>query len=269
MYAKSQTEDELNAVQSLDDMSSGFRKLSQIVHYRHALKQANVDLVKHYINGELALILNCAIAREIEAVWPIATNGPRITGDRFPFLILHNNIPNIGSSCCWNQEPVLVRNVQIVKDCDKDIPTGFVRFYVGDDPLKELRAKNVYFSALESIFYVFPGLPSGERGVTIKLGGRVPLDGAEVSVFECRPQIVNSVPNDEGHSNADFRQIGRRVLECLSTTSIRLDAGNVGIWQGGNQPAQILNVFIGPFNFEPSRSESVNHENETNTKMLG
>jgi hypothetical protein len=64
---KSQSDDDLEAIQKLNDANSHFRKILQVTHYRHVLKQAHVDVVKHYVNGELALVFdfrNAAAAPE-------------------------------------------------------------------------------------------------------------------------------------------------------------------------------------------------------------
>ncbi len=178
------SQSDLEALQSLDDMDREFRKRSQIFHYRHLLKQSNVNLAKHYLDGELALVLDCAFQRQADAVGTIASHEIGVPSFQIPFLIFHNDALNVHGSRYWNEQPMLVRDVHVVEHFNEAIPTNCVRLYVGDNPVKEFRTENVYFSVCERVFYVFPGLPSREFGVPIKDRWGMPFDCSEVGILD-------------------------------------------------------------------------------------
>ncbi len=163
---KSQSEDKLDALQSLNRVHSRFGKCLQIAHYRHALEQGNIDFIEHYLKGELAIILDCVFQREVNSNGALTLNRTGIHDTLDAFLILHNDVANVDSSRQWDQQPVLVRNVQIVKQLEKVVPTVCVRLYVGKNPIKEPRAINVYFSFFESLFY-----PVGNGGWSLSILG--------------------------------------------------------------------------------------------------
>jgi hypothetical protein len=251
MCAKSQSDD---GAQSVDDVIRNFREVFQVSYYRHALEQE--EIVKHYIQGDLALVLDLAPRTEIEPEGPMTWNRVALSGDDIPILILYHDVVNPRQLKQWGKQPVLIPNVQIVKENDKTIPV-LVRLYFGNDPIKEFRTKNVYFSIFERTFYVIPSLPNGEFGVLIKDGRGMDFNGSEISVFNGHPQIVNSVPDDESHDAGDFADIRRRVLNCFATSLIRFDRGNVSLWQTGDNCLKVRNMFVGPFNFESGSSEAV------------
>src|SRR5689334_1924390 len=73
---KSQSEAS-DGIQSLDDAHRHFRESLQVVYYRHALKQVDsLDLVKHYVNGELAVILDLVIRRKVNEVGAVTVDRP-------------------------------------------------------------------------------------------------------------------------------------------------------------------------------------------------
>jgi hypothetical protein len=242
-------------------MDREFRKRSQIVHYRHLLKQSNVNLAKHYLDGELALVLDCAFQRQADAVGAIASHEIGVPGFQIPFLIFHNDALSVYGSRYWNEQPMLVRDVHVVKHFNEAIPTNCVRLYVGDDPVKEFRTKNIYFSPSQSAFYFFPGLRSGEFGVTIKCSASVPFDGSAVGVINRRPEIMESISNNQRHNWSEFGKVSKCVDDILrSNTLVTLDSGTVTVLHRSNELLQVRNVFIGPFNFESSGCESINHD---------
>ena len=259
--SKSQSE----STQSFDDILSAFREVLKVSNYRHALEHGDLNLGKHYIDGDLALILHFAAGSEIEKECSVPGNGEGIPCNDLPILILHNDVLNNTNAHQWSQQPVLIRNVQIVKEFEKTIPTDYVRLYIGDNPVKESRAKNVYFSILERVFYVLPGLPSGEFGVTVQFRNCMPLDGAEVSVLHGNPQIVDSISDNHSHFGSDFGDIRRKVLDCFSAFFIRLDCRSVSIWKRGNNCRQFRNMFLGPFNFVSGCGESINHNADSSS----
>ena len=256
---KSQS-DVSDAIQEINDASRNFREVLQVTQYRHALKQANISLAEHYINGELAMIFDIVFQRESGGVWAISRNGVRIPGNHVTFLIFDNNIHDVAHSGYWDEQPVFVRNVQIVKHLNKTISTDHVRSYVGDNPIKKFRTENVYFSSSQSGFYIFPSLPSRKFGVLIKLSRGVPFDGSEVGVLNGNAQIVNRVSDNERHSDTELGHIGRGVRDYLAADwFVAFEGGNVGVFQARNDAFKIRDVFIGPFNFVSGCGESVAH----------
>ena len=255
--AKSQSD--LETLQSLDDIDRDVRKRSQIVHYRHLLKQSNIDIAKHYINGELALILDCAFQWKAGAVGTIASNEVRcVYGFDFPILIFHNNSPGVRSSRYWNEQQVLIRNVQVVKHLNETVSAECVRLYVGHDPVEKFRATNIYFSPVEKSFHIFPGLPNGKFGPLIKGVKGMPFDGTDVGVVDGGPQIVESVSDNQRHRRGELRHVGKCVDDILrSNWLVSLDSGSVTIPHRGDDSLQVRNVFIGPFNFESGCDEAV------------
>jgi len=82
-----------------------------------------------------------------------------------------------------NQQPVLIRNVQIVKEFDKTYSHRLRKALSPRQSGQEFRAKNVYFRPFSLLSYVFPSLH--QRGiwfVAIECRKSVLLDGPEVGV---------------------------------------------------------------------------------------
>src|SRR6185437_12715866 len=245
MCAKSQFDS--NIPQALDDITRNSREQLQLIQYRHALKQANIDLSEHYINGELALVLDCVFKRKTDRVRAVATDSVTIARDNFSFLILHNNVRSLSDANGWDKQPMLISDIQIVKHFNHVIPTSCVRLYIGDNPIKQSRSKSVYFSTFESVFYVFPGLPNREFGVEIALTRNEFLDGSNPCIFDSDSQIVNSVCQDNGHVVSKFLYIRQCVRDYLTAYGfITLQGGSVGVFQHLDSPLKVRNVFVGP-----------------------
>src|SRR6266699_2522736 len=82
---------------------------------------------------------------EVNKVRTVTVDGVGISADCSALLILHNDIGNSSDSHDWDEQPMLIRNVKVVKHLNETVPTPYVRLYMGEYPIKQFRTKNIYF----------------------------------------------------------------------------------------------------------------------------
>lgn len=248
----------LEGLQCIRDANSNFRKIIQNSRNWNALQQ--MDLLEGYRNGDFALILHIAVGVNDRMEGALASDGQSISS-RNAFLILQSESLNVGGMKQGNQKDVLIRNVEIVKAPQQEVSIirSFVRLYVGNHSFVEGGTQAVYLSAFESVFKQFLAVENRELGVTVLDIRNVLSDCACVCVVESRSNVVDSIPDNERHVLCDFCLIRAAVNKALPEIWVNLDATNVGIWQSGDNPLDIRNVFIGPFDFEGGSVEQVDH----------
>jgi hypothetical protein len=256
MCAKSQ---ELDILQEMNDAESRFRKIVKQSGYWDRLNKFGV--MENYKNGKLAIILNCVFHLDENFVRPVFHDGPSIPSEIFAMLILQAQTFDMGNVESWEQEPVLVRDIQIVDATQQMIPIiSSVRLYVGDNPFEECGTKGVYFSPLKRTFYFCPRITHGEFGFVVENKWNVFFDGSQVRVFNGSTDVMDGITDDESHVIRSIANVGARVRQHLQgKLRVTLDGRNVGLWQSGNERLQFQDMLIGPIDFESGGCEAVNH----------
>jgi hypothetical protein len=255
----------------LDKVSSRLRKVAERTKYRRSLE--GISLIENYRRGKLSIVLDFVIPGERNPVGSsiLDSDCVGVPGSFVSLLIFQDDSRSVENLHHWQEQPMLVRNVEVVKTGDDAIPIiSTVRLYLGHNPLKEGGTKNVYFSPLESVFYKFSGFSDGKLSMFIKGGSGTPFDDSQIAIFDSGAQVMYGVSDDHSQIRSQHLSVWRKVADYLQTGFfVTLSRGMVGVWQPKNNLLDIRNVFIGPFEFKSSSGESVDHKSDSIELRVG
>jgi hypothetical protein len=259
--ARRKSQAELDVLQNFNDAMSDFRQTLQDAGYRRSLeKSENISLVENYLNGKMALVCDLVVTVKGDRKFSAATEPYGDCPSRCSLLILHNNAFDGNHLSDWEQEQVLVSNIKIVKAGNSFIPTSTVRSYVGNYPFKKDGRNRIYFSAFKRTFQFFHGRVKRELGVIVRRAD-VSLNDTRPCVIQRGSEVVDGISNNDSQLPSDSVSIGQEMLELLQAGSyLRLDNGNISIWNRSDSLVQFRDVLIGPLDFELCRREPVDHE---------
>jgi hypothetical protein len=180
----------IDALQAMNGVSDGLRKAAKDAQYLRILQSQSI--LKDYRDGRCALVLDVPISFPGNEMRPVTFNGNTASLVEFALFIFHSDASQHGYLNRWNQEPVLIENVQSVKSIEGIIPTT-VRTYVGNCAPKKHRSNGVYFSFFQRSFKELFGRVDWEFCFA-NLRGNESADYFYPRIIERGLQIVNRVP---------------------------------------------------------------------------
>lgn len=244
---KSSASDRLNeSLKRLHDLQNhGQVYRERVLYARSALEHSFVDC---YAKKELSLILHAQVASESDAIWRGLVSSPGIASMNDAALILQFEAADAPVVLKRNQEAVFVSFVENV-----NFPNGkirsIVRAYFVKHKIKEPSAGDVYFSAAQSGFKVFPSGIHGELGEVTDGGRRGSLNSFDPRIIEGAFEVVDSIPNHQGDVDKKLIFVHDIVNErFIGKLRVNLDSRNITVWQVGDQFLKFTDVFVGPFN---------------------
>jgi hypothetical protein len=232
--------------EDLQNSEDAVLKKAQCRRYLNILKRTS--LAEQYANGKLAMILDVVPYREVEVegTVPVHGEGRDILGSSR--LILHRSAFESAVSDYWNQQLVLIDNIEIVKSPEGIIPST-IRLYVGDDRLVDSRCGQIYVSSAQLTFETLARFGEGESRVLVNDGEIDPLRDNKPCVIQRGSEIVNGVPDNQGHLPKQSRGVPRMILEGLCAyCTIYVDRGNVTLLQRQGRTIDVRNMLLGPVN---------------------
>jgi hypothetical protein len=246
MCAKSQSaSDRLNeSLKRLHDLQNHARVHGERVLYaRSVLKHSFVD---GYAKKELSLILHAHVARESDVIGEGLSGAPGIPSLDDAVLILRYDASDVPVGFEGNQEAVFVSFVENVDFPDGKIPS-VVRAYLIKHQIKKPWAGDVYFSAAQGCFKIFPSWIDSELSKGAESGRGGSLNSFDPRIIEGAFEIVDGIANHQGGVGKKFISVHDIVNENLiGKLRVNLDSRNVTVWQIGEPFFQFTDVFIGP-----------------------
>lgn len=206
------------------------------------------SLAEAYRDGKVSIILDLDPFSKVE--FP---KGPRPCSSEtctfFALLVFNANTGNPGAIDDWDEQFVLVKDIEIVKIMKEIVPSR-VGFYGGTDPFAENGAGGVYFSLGQGAFKFRSALAKRKLSV---IGTRESQmrPRAYPQIIERCPEVVDRVSSDKGYSAAEIFKICAEVLESVASADMWLDAWNVAFFQRVNNQVKVRDVLIGPLYLEP------------------
>jgi hypothetical protein len=264
------TESQLSQIlQQFHGVEDEIREAREQAKCWDALK--NICIHDRYRDGELTLILNVNAAVEINDVRPgKVEHRERVSPTNFTVFISHNNIFDHNGGSQPDQQQMLVGNVEFVKGVNNAILPAFVRLYFGDDHIEKFVASGIYFNAMKSRFDVLSRRAYGEV-VVLRNGPRcVPLENTAPSEIESRVEIMDSISNDQRQAQTSALRVWEIMYQRLiASVTIFLDYRGVRFFERQDGGLKIVDMFIGPIDFQSGISELSSHDTESTRKTIG
>jgi hypothetical protein len=169
-----------------------------------------LSFVKNYIEGLLWIAVKYRPASSNKVGgngFLVLLNGQRHTGNSVPcftpqFVSDLNLIRDDHISCCWNENMVLIGDVQKMQSVETQLP-AFVRLYLINDNVNDCvrRRQSLEFLSIDGTFKRMPVLVEREECISSD-GVPICLDHNAISVVESGPEIMQHIAKD-----------GRRMFE--------------------------------------------------------
>lgn len=146
----------------------------------------------------------------------------------------------------WDEELVLVADVECVDGVESVIPTLVRTHRVYDEVDKGLTGRILYFSILNGVYQFLPALRKGKGD---KARGRDSGVGDDLvgNVIERRPEVVQGIPNQKRRL-AGHRSDGLESKDVLAVSvTVHAKAIEVALEESAKDRLKIADVFVGPF----------------------
>ena len=147
----------------------------------------------------------------------------------------------------WEQRPVFVEDVEIVKGPKGVIPS-LIRFYDIHDEISDLFGGLLYQSAIDNCYKVIPGFSHWKFGKVVVMSQPSVYDFVNRNIQRAF-EVVRRISNDE--SNVSWKRVSHFDLKgLLSNISIFIDADTVKVTctEDQNARVKVSDVLLGPFN---------------------
>lgn len=112
-------------------------------------------------------------------------------------FIFHSSARESAVANYWDQQLVLIENVEIVKGADGVIPST-VRLYANHNRTEHGRRSNMYINASKFSFELCSRFVEHKSCPLVDLGGIDLFEHNKPSVVERRLEIVNGIPKNQG-----------------------------------------------------------------------
>lgn len=231
---------------TFDDVADKFRQLLE--RWNHRLTLHGQSLVEEYQRDRLTLVCDLDISGGLKHRHGSIARHNQVHIDPLVASIIFSAKANDRSNLHhWKQEPVFVKNVEIVKASEGIIPS-LVRFYDIHDEVSDLFGGLPYQSAIDGVYKAIPTLPERECSVIV-----VPLQSSENDLIESNIQgtfeVVSGIADDEGKvvwkgfSYLDLKAIVSSLNVFINTETVKVSVG-----EGQDARVKIVDVLLGPFN---------------------
>jgi hypothetical protein len=244
--------------QRIDDVFHKWREHPKQLACWKALE--NICFLDRYLNGEFSMILHMDAGLKIDAVWPETLNRDRAA---MLHLAIRISSENSDDSRTWReieQEQMLVRNIQILKNVDNMPLPSFVRLCFIENELVELGAEGIYFNAMQRRFELLSRFAGGELSEIGLSVWNEPFGRAHPSEINGAVQVVKRIPENQGQIRRAILEVWDHVHQYLATGfSIKLDCGRVTVLYRDECTFKIGDVLLGPFDLQVGVSKKCAH----------
>ncbi len=158
---------------------------------------SSVPVLEHYIEGRASWVFDMyAPFKWPNEVGKGVSSTPCLPAMPLPLLVFHINIANRGIVNDWNEEPVLVSDVEFVHGANGKIPIlSTVRLYLAYEESGEFRSETAYLQVLKSGFKVIAGGIDWKFGSTPISGGNQTTHCLKPCMVERALKIMNGIPD--------------------------------------------------------------------------
>src|ERR1035437_1313855 len=225
------------------------RRVCQHVEFmRYYAPVKRRPLWEEYRDGDVSIVFDLDVWKEIEVDQPHASKtGHRRDFISHAFLVFHANAHGTRAIDDWKQQFVFVRDIEIVKSPEVDIPST-VRLYVGGDLFEESGTGLVYLSPRKRVIKHLRSLPERELP-ELSLREFESVDRLNPGVIQGGSQVVDSIASRERNIDEAISKIGAFVLDRLSSGFfLPLDGRSVIPFQREGKRLNFSDVLIGPVN---------------------
>jgi hypothetical protein len=155
---------------------------------------------------------------------------------------------------------MFVDNIQNVYGPNGVIPST-VRAYLVEEEVREFRAEVMYCGwfagAFEPTFKFFELLAHREFGATFSEIGKNPLNRLEPRIVQSAIKVVDNVSHHQGNVSESCR-IGKLMYHAFcSELRVNFNPENIGFMKRKNTCVDVIDMLIGPFNFQFGVSEGI------------
>jgi hypothetical protein len=252
-------------LQYLNRLERDHSKDFEHIHYVEMLHRQSV--LEQYSDGRLSVVLDVVVRGNVNEMGGALCDGPRIAPNYFAMLIFHHQIFDDRRIQDWNEQVMLVRNVQTVKSVEAVIPST-VRLYIVDNPLKKVGDGKFYPPTIEGTSDVYLSLSNREFRVGLRSPGEEPLDCANPSVVERAPQIVDGISRDDSQTTQEVLFFWKVIFDRNPPMLwVDFNRGNITVWNREASGIEVRDVLLGPIDLEASGFEVVHLQ--TNDTTVG
>jgi hypothetical protein len=235
-----------NRLNSFDYAANKFREL--VKRWDNRLTLEGKSLAEEYKNLSFSVVCDLAISDFGQSLNGASTtrNNPMPQPNR-AFAVFNANARDKTDIPHWNQEPVLVKNVEFVQGPNGRIPST-VRVYLGGDKVRYSDRGSLYLSAIDGSYKFIAGFSKRESS-EIVVFSQSPKHYLVNREIERSFEVVNGIADDEAKtwrnhlSNFGFdlfissNRVTVNTQDVDPSSSKNLDVG-----------IQVCDVLLGPFN---------------------
>jgi len=168
-------------------------------------------------------------------------------------LIFHCKASQLVYLNLWNQKPMLVGDVELVKMVEGFSPASYVRLYFIDEPFRDGTEDDfLFWSALDKCFKSRSGWVYREVGPTFVFAGQITAsDNIPPYVIESAAEVVYGISHNQ--SEPIWEGLNRDDLnKLIARFRISLDGDSASTFIAAEETSslavEVLDVLIGPLN---------------------
>jgi len=234
---------------TLNDLKRAARVKLERVNYLQVVKRRS--LLKEYFDNHMALILDVPASFYGDVIRRFLAACPSSNLFNFTSFVFKLDALNGGELHDWGQELMFVPDVEIVQGVN-GIVRSAIRLYLGNEQFVEGAESRIYFSPYKRAFKRIAVGVDGEFREVGEQRWRAERECFDPCIVEGTLKIMDGVSDEKGEFIHALRSIAKVVLnDWIASHRIYLDSGLVQIRQRGNQPLNVQDVLVGPFNLEP------------------
>ena len=251
-------------VSSQQNLQNAINRYSEAAQRWHNdLARYRCTFAEDYCRGAVAIVYEIKVAaeRRLESEGLIQ-EGALLGGESLALLVFHHQTSQLINLQLGNQQPMLIRNVELVKLVEGFALPSFVRLYGVQEFVRDSSEGAEFQSAIDKSFQLCPGWIDRELGPVFVFAGEMGGSDPIPSVVKGRMQVVESIAQNQ--SEAIWQGLNRNDLDKLiARFRIGLNGDSVSTFvaaeETGGLSIEIVDVLIGPTNFQTGFSECVNH----------
>ncbi len=260
---KGQESDILQTFHGVEDIIREVRKQSI---YRNWLK--NTCLWQSHCNREFPIVLNFDSAFEVNDVTSFDASGWHRTSSRsLTVFTFYRDPANMSQGVEFEKQQMFIRNIEVVDSPNYLVVTSLKRLYDRDNAIEQRFASGVYFNSVKSSFELLSSSPNREFGGIRKFVGKVPANRAVPCKIQGGVQVVDSVSGYQRQIKQSLFEIWKLVYKRLHAGLwVVLDSDSVSCFPRDSSGVEILDMFLGPLNFQSGVSKQYAHGEEIITR---
>lgn len=252
------SESQSDILKQLDNVISVLREAREQAIYWDRMK--NTCILQSYRDGKFSLVLDLNITFKINAERAGALDGNRIACVGLTAFVTNRDSAHVAMRGQSQGQQMFVRNIDIVYGPDNLVVPSIIWLDPVENKFPQFFKPGIYLNAVEGVFDKLPRLPDRETCFGIQFVGQAPGNDFDPREIERSPNVVDSIPDDQGYAPKLPFDIRDCVYNRLSTSErVILNCGSVSFFERQKCGLHLRNMFIGPLNFEPGIMEDRLH----------